>query len=292
MPVAQHTEPFAQDNCASDRAATGIVLAYVGERAEATLCSNCQLLAYRVQQLETELEVSRGRTAELEKTVAHLTAYSQELQVAYEKMRLGLCRHRSDHVPSSELQQALEFPQPADAPVPASQPADPADPGLPVPPGETTTQTSGETGDDSKPPRKRHRHGRCPLSSLPRVVIEIFPPQVLLSGLENYEQIGAEESSVIGFRRGGPVEIVDRRLKFVAKPLRSDAQTASVPAVAESVAPESACDNTAIQSEQPDPIELTAADIIDVSTSDTQVPEDGDCRGLPRITWTRWSQMS
>jgi hypothetical protein len=82
------------------------------------------------------------------------------------------------------------------------------------------------------------------------------------------EELHAELSAyrVIGFRRGGPVEIVDRRLKFVANPLRSDAQTASVSAVAESVAPESACDNTAIQSEQPDPIELTAADIIDVST--------------------------
>jgi hypothetical protein len=47
------------------------------------------------------------------------------------------------------------------------------------------------------------------------VILEVLPPEVVQEGVEKFERIGHEESSTLGYRRGGPIELVTRRVKFV-----------------------------------------------------------------------------
>ena len=68
-------------------------------------------------------------------------------------------------------------------------------------------------------PSKKNRdaHGRSKVGVIPQVFIEIVPPEVQLEGFNHFERIGEEDSPVLGYRRGGPIQIVFRRVKFVAK---------------------------------------------------------------------------
>ena len=55
------------------------------------------------------------------------------------------------------------------------------------------------------------------MTVIPKIIIETLPAEVRLKGLENFERIGEENVSLLGHRRGGPVEIVLCRPKFVAR---------------------------------------------------------------------------
>ncbi|XXX73324.1 IS66 family transposase [Sorangium sp. So ce134] len=104
--------------------------------------------------------------------------------------------------------------------VSSSPPEDPAGP--PELAGAAESSSGSDDGDRKRV--KRHNHGRRRIGVIPRVIVEIVPPEVLLQGTESFERVGAEDSSRIGYRRGGPIEIVWRRVKYVAK---SEVQSAS-----------------------------------------------------------------
>ena len=84
---------------------------------------------------------------------------------------------------------------------------------------DNTTTPCQQQGDCCMPPKpkKRDRHGRRKVGVLPRIIVTIFPAEVIVGGLAGYEQIGEEDSSLLGYRRGGPFELVPRRPKFVLR---------------------------------------------------------------------------
>jgi transposase len=55
------------------------------------------------------------------------------------------------------------------------------------------------------------------MTVIPKIIIETLPAEVRLKGIESFERIGEEDTSMLGHRRGGPIEIVLRRPKFVVR---------------------------------------------------------------------------
>ena len=199
------------------------MLAYVDERATSagqdgdTLSALIPALSSRIEELE-------ARNQELESTVRSLQTLSEQLQAALREAQLGFRRHVRQRVAASELQAALALS--FDAAAPGSKPAgSEASEGSPTSEAQESAASAAaettESASQQEPPaggpaaKKRDRHGRRNIGIIPQVFIDIVPPQVQLEGLKHFEQIGAEQSAVVGYRRGGPVQVVFRRIKFV-----------------------------------------------------------------------------
>jgi hypothetical protein len=171
------------------------------------------------------------RIEQLERTIATLSTYNSHLEEALRQMQMGFRRHRSEVVPPEQLRMVLaevaaEDSDLSQAPVTycntLSQPGCECDDRA----GQTDSDDTApckQQGDCCIPPKpkKRDRHGRRKVGVLPRIIVTILPAEVIVDGLAGYEQIGQEDSSLLGYRRGGPFELVLRRPKFV--PRRSGA---------------------------------------------------------------------
>lgn len=182
-----------------------------------------------------------ARVKQLESRLSSLMTYTGQLEETIRQMQVGFRRHRSERVDPNQLTMALSAGADA-AQVRTEQPCLHGD--APVAQCDNAATSQSETttahtepcdsqGDTCRPPaaRKRHRHGRRKVRVIPQLIVQILPAKVLLEGLQAYKQIGHEDASVIGYRRGGPVELVMRRPKFV----RLEAQPLESGAVAESV---------------------------------------------------------
>ena len=222
VPGGQHR------SCPSARApsvsvGSAAVLAYVDEQATSagqdgdTLSALIPALSSRIEELE-------ARNQELESTVRSLQTLSEQLQAALREAQLGFRRHVRQRVAASELQAALALS--FDAAAPGSKPAgSEASEGSPTSEAQESAASAAaettESASQQEPPaggpaaKKRDWHGRRNIGIIPQVFIDIVPPQVQLEGLKHFEQIGAEQSAVVGYRRGGPVQVVFRRIKFV-----------------------------------------------------------------------------
>jgi len=209
---------------ADAQGAAGLILGYVEARAEQQNAASDQTpliaqLLRRLQEVEgrlSGLETTEKRASELQQTVDVLTKDNEQLRETIRRLEIGFRRHVSEVVSPNQLKLALS-PQATPSPAAASTPD--------TDPSESLTATTHDEsqgeGDSEPPPsskqKNRNQHGRRRVSVIPKVVINILPAKVRLEGLENFDRIGEEDSSMLGYRRGGPVELVFRRLKFVPR---------------------------------------------------------------------------
>jgi len=243
-------QPEAAREGVASESATGsaIVLGYLeGRQGQDEVAVALQQLLRQTQQLESrlgELESVERRAAELQRTVDLLRADNEQLQLTIRRLEIGFRRHVSERVSPDQLKLALA----------AGTTAASSDPASPEPDKADSEDTSSDATDaeppsqepppgpesEAKPPKKRDRHGRRRIGVIPQIIIETLPRDVLEKGLENFERIGEEDSRTVGSRRGGPVEIVHRRPKFVPRtgpgPDRGNTNESS-PAVESSLRP-------------------------------------------------------
>jgi hypothetical protein len=226
---------------------TAFVLGYIEHRlpvseAEAELMRRLSASEQRVQALQArvaELEAVELRAAELQRTVEALTAQNLQLQERLRELEIGFRRFVSERVAPEQLALALATettgtppaatPDASPSPEPsasseggthveASSASDlhPApQPAAPAATSEPAGAPPSSSDPEPKEPKKRHNHGRRRKLTTPRVILEVLPPEVVQEGVEKFERIGHEESSTLGYRRGGPIELVTRRVKFV-----------------------------------------------------------------------------
>jgi Transposase IS66 family len=232
-----------------------LVLGYIEARAQeqdvpADEASAVEHLRWRAKLEVTEKELSarlvelaeaKQEVFELRRSVDTLTAYNEKLQETIRTLEIGFRRHISERISPDQLRLALAAAE-QDAPSSPSVQVPPQADGVnvPAPPdpaaaagaAEAPSRSTEHAGAEQTPPgsepkgqkrRNRHNHGRRRIVIIPKVVIETTPPEVLLKGLERFERVGAEDSSVIGHRRGGPIELVLRRPKYVLRSTRSEA---------------------------------------------------------------------
>jgi transposase len=236
---------------------TALVLGYLearaqGQGAPATAAPLVDMLLRRVKELEAklaELSVAAQQAGELSRTVDALKAHNQQLQETIRTLEIGFRRHVSEHTSPDQLRLALAA-EPAASLAPVSPPAegvealsqaDPTEPSItpPVPTDQAETAASPSGSEPGDPKRaNRHKHGRRRIGVIPKVIIETLPPDVMLKGIESFERVGVEDSSVIGYRRGGPIEVVWRRPKYVLKAAGSVVESGSREAPAPSPAAE------------------------------------------------------
>lgn len=183
-------------------AATTVVFQYVQNRAGAASGPEPDPITALSQRLE-----------QLERRIATLTTYNSQLEEALRQMQIGFRRHRSEVVPPEQLRMALAEASTLDSDSPVA-PVSYSDPS-----SQPDTEPCAQQGDccTPPPPRKRHRHGRRKVGIVPRIIVTILPAEVIADGMDRYEQIDHEDSSLLGYRRGGPIELVLRRPKFVPR---------------------------------------------------------------------------
>ena len=185
-------------------AGAALVLQYIDERAQDSTPDPLQELHDRIEQLERKLSA--------------LASYNGQLEEALRQSQLGFRRHRSERIDPNQLHMALTVPESAaaDSQTRACEDTTGKQSDEPAATQSCESQDDGNAPAD-KPKRKTTRHGRRKVGVIPRVIVQVLPPEVLVDGLEAFEQIGYEDASLIGFRRGGPLEIVVRRPKFVRR---------------------------------------------------------------------------
>jgi len=245
--------------------AAAVVFGYIEARAQgqdssADAVSLVEQLLRRVKELDTkvkeleanlaELAEADQRASELRRSVDALKAHNEFLQETIRTLEIGFRRHVSERISSDQLQLAMtadpgvSLSQPALVPPEAdvgeaSPPSDAAEAGDASPTRSGSEQEAGEaappsgSGPGGQKQRNRNNHGRRRVGIIPKVIIETLPPDVLLKGIERFERVGAEESSVIGHRRGGLIDVVFRRPKYV---LRTES-SAAVGMIQETSAP-------------------------------------------------------
>lgn len=82
---------------------------------------------------------------------------------------------------------------------------------------EENDDAGGTRPADTCEPRRRHRGRRKLPEALPRVEVEVLPPEVLLEGLSNFERIGEVVSETVERRPGALVVARVVRPKYVRK---------------------------------------------------------------------------
>jgi transposase len=173
--------------------------------------------------------------AERDKLLAERDAYRELYLRALEqcrKLELGLLGQKSERLPPSEAQLSIAILSTLltnAAPETAAPPGEPRSPDEPAPPGEPQSpdgpSPSEPSPSESQPsgtdPSKKKRPkpvGRRPLpATLPRVEIELLPPEVEREGRDAFDCIGAEVSETVERRRASLVVVRVTRPKFVRK---------------------------------------------------------------------------
>lgn len=233
-PLPQQWEAAGQTGASEQGLGSALVVKYIEGRNEPQDEQETivQQLLRRVLHLEARLEAnleelqsSHGRAAQLQHTVEVLRADNEQLQQTIRRLEIGFRRHISERVSADQLKLALgsngsvaesafaTTSHDGQGHVVADTPADDSGQGP-----NADTQTSGSEPDDcGKPPKKRDRHGRRRIDVIPEIIIETLPAEVIARGLDNFERIGEEDTRTLGHRRGGPVELVLRRVKFVER---------------------------------------------------------------------------
>jgi len=315
-----------EEETAGDAAA--LVMRYIERGAEAGNEPGSLLAA--LPELLRQISTLRAEVAllsEARRKVEKLTAYAAELEATVRRLEIGFRRHVSQRVSPDQLALVLSA-QPSISTAPDGAPA-PSE-GEQAPQGgdeptaatgdavDADSSTASSDNDDPKgrrrpaDERKRDQHGRRRSTIIPQIIIDIVPPEVRLEGMLNYERIGHEDSPIVGYRRGGPVELVFRRHKYVknAVPVSvvetSTAASAVAPGAAEALA-SGACETDAASAAQavtasavpvePTWIAPTTADATDTrapaatDATDAQVPAVAKSTASPCATEKAPSQL-
>ena len=237
--VSQTSEDHNRDSASKDpenRLESGtqplsggaLVIGYIGQRAQewnAHAAALPEAVLRRMQDLEAENESLKGvekRAEELQRLVESLKTYSAQLEETVRQLQIGFRRHTTERVSPDQLNLILaaesKDAQTPGAQTPGAQPDTDSDATPPQPTEEQTPQAPAGNGEQpANRGKKRDNHGRRQTAVIPKVIIEVLPVEVILGGLSNFDRIGQEDSPVIGYRRGGQVEVLFRRLKFVPR---------------------------------------------------------------------------
>ncbi len=286
----------ASSNAASG--ASALVFGYIEGRAqEADLASRVVELTKLVLELQarlSQLEGAEKRAAELERTVLQLTAENERLRERIRELEIGLRRFVSERTPPEQLKLVLEKnalaandgaeaspATEAKAPEATVDPAPAPAPTAPAPPPESANPPPSDPKAERQ--KNRHNHGRRRETTLPKVIVEIVPPEVERLGTANFERIGQEDSSTLGYRRGGYIELVTRRGKFVPIGPSSKETSPATPNDAPAVTP--SLDTTApVTSAPPAPAAPSPGDPVVVALHEVAtVPADPTCKHNPFV---------
>jgi hypothetical protein len=195
-------------------------------------------LVVELQGRLAHLEGVEKRAAELQLKVDELQARNEKLVARVRELEIGFRRFVTERVPPEQLKLALEENALADKAggEGGASPTASAEPSSASPPTSADAPPSGSDPKDPKAERQknRHNHGRRRQTTVPKLIVEIVPAEVQRLGLDHFERIGHEDSSTLGHRRGGTIELVTRRPKFVpigasSKPDGATAESASEP---------------------------------------------------------------
>ena len=149
-----------------------------------------------IRDLLERLRKAEERTEEVTRSYQALKKHAELLTAHIRELQMGLRRHVSERLSAEQLLLALN---------PSPAPPAPSPPVAPPP----------------KPPCKakpnRDRHGRRAITGIPQLVVEVLPIEVQREGLENFERLDAEDTSILVHRRGGLLRVVIRRPKFVRR---------------------------------------------------------------------------
>lgn len=221
---ARRSEERAESSVVST-SGTDLAISYIEQRAHDTEEQTRELglvdgLLRRMQALESDLDSLRGahkRAQELERTVESLRAYTAQLEETVHQLQIGFRRHTTERVSPDQLKLVLFGAAQADSPQPDASPTGGGDITAQAEPGDSAELQQPPSQPPANTAKKRDNHGRRRISVIPKVVIEVLPSEVLLGGLSNFERMGADDTAVLGYRRGGEVELVFRRPKYVAR---------------------------------------------------------------------------
>ena len=236
----------------------------------------------------------REAGAELERTVLQLTAENERLRERIRELEIGFRRFISERTPPEQLKLVLEKnalapndgaeaspATEAKAPEATVDPAPAPAPTAPAPPPESANPPPSDPKAERQ--KNRHNHGRRRETTLPKVIVEIVPPEVERLGLANFERIGYEESSTLGYRRGGCIEVVTRRGKYVPIGPSSKETSPATPNDAPAVTP--SLDTTApVTSAPPAPAAPSPGDPVVVALHEVAtVLADPTCKHNPFV---------
>ncbi len=272
------------------RSASALVLGYIDGRAQEDLSARVLELTKLVLELQARLALLEGaerRAAELERTVVQLTAENERLRERIRELEIGFRRFVSERVSPDQLKLALEETKVAtddgpeaaaatESPAPEKAPDAGVDPAPAPAPSTSPPESATPPPSDPKTERQknRHNHGRRRETTVPKVIVEVVPAEVQRLGLANFERIGQEDSSTLGYRRGGTIELVTRRPKYVPIGPSSKETSPATPNDTRTVTP--SLDATAPVTTAP----LTPAVVLhEVAT----VPADPTCKHNPFV---------
>ena len=293
LPAAGVGAPFTP----TGTSITELVVGYIEGRATsgATGTLPTEVLAPLLARIR-ELEVKAARADELEAEVTKLRAHIERLDERIRELEIGIRRFVSERVAPEQLRLAfgdaatspLEPDAGADAGQLGDATAEPESDGSTqqgdvagdAATSEPATRPDSPTGeqasvapppssaDNAKRPPRRHNHGRRRTSKLARIVLEITPAEVQLKGLENFRTIGHEERRTLVRRRGGLVELIERRPKYV--PVTAKTETPPSPSPGSQVDEAATPAETAPRSAQDDSVHVVLHESLE-SLQDTEV---------------------
>jgi len=240
----------------------------------------------RLAEKLSALEGADKRAAELQRTNEALTAQNTQLMDRVRELEIGFRRFASERVSPEQLELALKTdatatpaattpeagpsPEPipsseANTPSEASPALEPSEPSSSPAPQPAVQTPPSDSDPEPKKPKNRHNHGRRRQFAIPRLILEVVPPEVEREGLANFKRVGQEESSTLGHRRGGCIEVITRRVKFVR--VQTSQGSASNP---DAPSADTAAANTATDTA------AAVANAIDIDTADTDDIHDID----------------
>lgn len=286
----------ASSNAASG--ASALVFGYIEGRAQEADLASCVVeltkLVLKLQARLSQLEGAEKRAAELERTVLQLTAENERLRERIRELEIGFRRFVSERTPPEQLKLVLEKnalapndgaeaspATEAKAPEATVDPAPAPAPTAPAPPPESANPPPSDPKAERQ--KNRHNHGRRRETTVPKLVVEVVPPEVERLGTANFERIGHEESSTLGYRRGGYIELVTRRGKYVPIGPSSKETSPATPNDAPTVTP--SLDTTApVTSAPPAPAAPSPGDPVVVALHEVAtVLADPTCKHNPFV---------
>src|SRR5688572_3415304 len=149
------------------------------------------------------------RIAKLEHTVAEYQKLIRLLQEENERLKRGLLGQKAERLPKNDTQLSLSV--------------------LGLMLGDSTSPAADQTEPEAEqtiPEHTRRKSVRKPFSDeMPRVPIEIIPPEVRSEGLDAFELIGTETREVAERRSASTVVVQLIYKKFVRKDRERNAPT-------------------------------------------------------------------
>lgn len=159
------------------------------------------------------------RCAELEASQDRLTQERDEykklyvtVREAYELAKIGILEQKAERLPKNDAQLSLAIVAMALGSAEAVTAEESAV-------EEAASESDGEEQTKTVAEHTRKKRGRAPLPEhLPRITVELLPPEVEREGLNGFELIGTEEREVLERRPASHVVVRLVRKKFVRKP--------------------------------------------------------------------------